>query len=388
MGAFGVLLSLLAHRLAVLFPRRDDVWAFGSRGGTGFEGNTKYQFLHVANRDDTDVRPVWITEDEDLVSELRDEGYGARRASSLRGIWTLLRAGRVFVTGALTDVPIWPTGGAEVVQLWHGVPLKRISTDSAAYADASLPDRLAKRYVYRQFDWVTVTSAGVSEHFASAFRLPLSRMAVTGYPRTDVLWRDVPGATVGFDGRVLDDIADFDAERVVAYFPTYRNDPDRTPASALDFAALDAYLADRDAALLLKFHPADQPDVDLDDFDQIRRLPSDADPYPLLEHVDVLLTDYSSIYFEFLLLDRPVAFYAYDLPAFEEANGLYFEYDEYAPGPVATDFDGLTAALDRCFEDPSADADHRRRVRDEMFDHRDGRSAERVCALVEDERDR
>jgi CDP-glycerol glycerophosphotransferase (TagB/SpsB family) len=384
MGALRVLLSLFAHRLAFLVPRRDDVWAFGARGGTRFEGNAKYLFLHVANRDDG-VRPVWVTENADLIAELRAEGYVARRASSVRGTWTLLRAGRTFVTGALTDLPVWPTGGSEIVQLWHGVPLKRISTDSETFDDASLPERLAKRYVYRQFDWVTVTAAGLADKFASAFRLPVSRMAVTGYPRTDVLFRDVPDATLGFDGRVLDEVAATDADRVVAYFPTYRNDPDRAPASALDFAALDAFLADRDAVLLLKFHPTDEPAVDLDEFDRIRLLPSDLDPCPLLEHVDVLMTDYSSIYFEYLLLDRPVAFYAYDRPAFEAANGLYFEYEAYAPGPVASDFGGLTGALERCFEDPSAYAEQRQRVRDEMFDHRDGRSAERVCALVEDE---
>jgi CDP-glycerol glycerophosphotransferase (TagB/SpsB family) len=384
MGAFGVLLSLVAHRLAFLFPRRDDVWVFGARGGTRFEGNSKYLFLHVADRDD-DVRPVWITESDDLVTELRAEGYAARNASSLRGVWTLLRAGRVFVTGALTDLPVWPTGGAEVVQLWHGVPLKRISTDSEAFGDASLPERLAKRYVYRQFDWVTVTASGLADNFASAFRLPVSRMAVTGYPRTDVLLGDVPDATIGFDEGVLDDVAAIDAEHVVAYFPTYRNDRDRAPATVLDFDALDAFLAERDAALLLKFHPADKPEVDLGEFEQIRLLPSDADPYPLLEYVDVLLTDYSSIYFEYLLFDRPVAFYAYDRPTFEEANGLYFDYESYAPGPVATDFEGLTAALERCFENPAAYDEQRQHVRDEMFDHRDGRSAERACALVEDE---
>lgn len=383
MGVLRILLSLLAHRLAALVPRRDDVWAFGARGGTRFEGNAKYLFLHVANREDG-VRPVWITANDDLVADLREAGYPARNASSLRGTWTLLRAGRVFVTGALTDVPVWPTGGAEIVQLWHGVPLKRISTDSAAFADASLGERLAKRYVYRQFDWVTVTATALADRFASAFRLPVSKMAVTGYPRTDVLFREVPDATLGFDGSVMEEVASLDAERVVAYFPTYRNDPERAPATAVDFDALDSFLADRDATLLLKFHPAQTPDVDLDAHDRIRLLPAGTDPYPLLEHVDVLLTDYSSIYFEFLLLDRPVAFYAYDRPEFEAANGLYFDYDEYAPGPVATEFEELSAALDRCFEDPGAHADQRERVREEMFDHRDGRSAERVCALVEE----
>lgn len=378
------LLSLLAHRLAFLFPRRDDLWVFGARGGSRFEGNSKYLFLHVANSD-RDVRAVWVTEDEALAAELREAGYRVRLAGSYRSVWTLLRAGTVFVTGALTDLPTWPTGGAEIVQLWHGVPLKRISVDSESYDASPLPQRLAKRYVYRQFDWVTVTARGLAEYFATAFHLPVSRMAVTGYPRTDVLFREVPDATLGFDERVLNEVAELDSERVVAYFPTYRNDPERVPARELDFAALEEFLAANDARLLLKFHPADRPDVDLAAFDRIRLLPPETDPYPLLEHVDVLLTDYSSIYFEYLLLDRPVAFYAYDIDAFRKETGLFLDYDDYAPGPVATDFDELTDALERAFEEPNAFAEDRRRVRDEMFDHRDGRSAERVCALVENQ---
>jgi CDP-glycerol glycerophosphotransferase (TagB/SpsB family) len=379
-GLVGSLLSLFAHRLAFLLPRRDDVWAFGSRGGGDFEGNSKYLFLHVAAREDLDVRPVWLSESAETVATLRRHGYDARRTDTLRGVATLLRAGYVFITGSFTDVPTWPTGGATVVQLWHGVPLKRISRDGPTYADVSLFDRLSRRYVYRQFDRIVVTGERLTDVFASAFGVARDRIVVTGYPRNDALFGAIPGFDVGQNRSLYDEIAADDGP-TLAYLPTYR-DGDRPPADAIDFAALDELLGARDATLLVKFHPFEQPDLDVDAFDNVRFLPAEFDVYPAFGHVDALVTDYSSIYFDFLLLDRPIVFYAYDRAAYSADHGFYVDYDTHAPGPIVTEFDGLLSALDRCLDGDDSYADERAAVREAVFDHVDGNAAARVVTAV------
>jgi CDP-glycerol glycerophosphotransferase (TagB/SpsB family) len=372
----GSLLSLLAHRLAVLVPRDDGTWAFGCRGGEGFEGNAKYLFLHVSHREDLDVRPVWVSESAETVADLEARGYEAYRADSVRGRLALLRAGYVFVTGSFTDLPLWPTGGATVVQLWHGVPLKRISADAPSFADLSLPEQLSRRYVYRQFDRVAVTAERFTDIFCSAFGVGPERIVSTGYPRNDALFREVPAFDVGQDRTIHEEIAGIDGP-VVAYLPTYRDDG-RPAAAAVDFAALDEFLAARDATMLVKFHPFEQPDVDEAALDDVRLLPAGFDVYPALRHVDALVTDYSSVYFDYLLLDRPVVFYAYDRDRYAADHGFTLDYESYAPGPIATDFDGLLAALDRCLDGADGYADERAAVRDDVFDHADGNAAARV----------
>ncbi|ELZ13891.1 glycosyl/glycerophosphate transferase [Halovivax asiaticus JCM 14624] len=367
-------LSLAAHRLAHAVPRDDSLWAFGCRGGEGFEGNAKYLFLHVATR--RDVRAVWLSKNEETVRELRRYGFEAHQTDTHSGKRTLLRAGTVFVTGSVTGVPLWPTGGARVIQLWHGVPLKRIGADAPRFDGRSLVDRLATLYTYRQFDVITVTAAQLQSYFADAFRTDADR-PVTGYPRNDALFRQIPGERICQPADVHDEVAELNVAWTYAYVPTYREDG-RSPADHIDVAALDAFLAERDAAMLVKFHPFDEPALDPDELDRIHVLPSEFDLYPALRHVDTLVTDYSSIYVDYLLTDRPVAFYAVDRDRYADESGFYLEYDDVTPGPVATTFDELLDALDSLRTNPDAYADERERVRDLVFDHADGHAAERV----------
>lgn len=373
-------LSLLGHRLARFVPREDSLWVFGSRGGERFEGNSKYLFLEVAR--EGHARPVWISKREETVAELRAHGFEAHRADSLRGRLTTLRAGVVFVTGTMTDMPLWPTGGAYLIQLWHGVPLKRIAIDAPSFATFPLLERLRLLYTYRQFDALTLTAAEFADSFRSAFGIDPA-FPVTGYPRNDVLAREIPGERIRQDDDLLETIADIDAERLLAYLPTYR-EGDGAPAEHVDFERLDAFLADHDAAMLVKFHPFNEPDIDGGRFDSLHFLPAEFDVYPIFREVDVLVTDYSSVYFDYLLLDRPVAFYAYDREEYAESPGFNLDYDEVTPGPVAATFDGLLDALGDAFESPEAHADERERVRRLAFDHADDRAAERVRTYTRD----
>lgn len=375
MGLFEEILSLSAHRLAHLVPRDDSLWVFGSRGGERFEGNAKYLFLQL--RDESGVRPVWISKSEGVVRELRAHGFDAYRADSLRGRIAMVRAGVVFVTGTMTDMALWPTGGASLIQLWHGVPLKRIAADAPSFEKFPIRERLRLLYTYRQFDAITLTAAKLSDPFRSAFRIAPD-LPVTGYPRNDALVREIPGERIGQEYAVLDGI---DAEHLLAYLPTYREDGSSS-TEHIDFERLDAFLADHDAAMLVKFHPFEDPEIDAERFDRLHFLPPEFDIYPAFREVDALVTDYSSVYFDFLLLDRPVVFYAYDRESYEENPGFYLDYDEVTSGPVAETFDELLDTLDGVLTEPDTDVSERERVRRLAFDHPDDRSAERVREYV------
>ncbi|PSQ45737.1 hypothetical protein BRD15_10950 [Halobacteriales archaeon SW_6_65_15] len=136
--------------------------------------------------------------------------------------------------------------------------------------------------------------------------------------------------------------------------------------------------------------PADLPGVGLSDADlsRVLELPENTDVYPLLRHADALVTDYSSVYFDYLLLDRPVAFYAFDRDRYESERGFYFDYEAVAPGPVADGFAELLDALDRLLdgiEDDASDsfADRRREVRASLLG--DAASNRRAAARVYEE---
>jgi CDP-glycerol glycerophosphotransferase (TagB/SpsB family) len=372
----------LVARLTRAVGREDDLWVFGGSGGNAFAGNGKYLFLHVA-AERPDVRAVWVTRDDELVSTLRDGGYEAYPADSLRGRLCQLRAGAVFLTHNFGDVDRWTVGGAYTVVLWHGVPLKRIGRD-AELADLPPPAAVASRSLFRRYDLVLGTSEATLGPLVSGFRLPYDRFAPAGYPRTDVLLDDVPDADLGLDADGLARLEALDGD-VVLYVPTFRSDPAHRAMARLDadaLARLQTLCARRDAHLVLKPHPQEAVTSELDPYPRIHRIPGRCDVYPLLSRADVLVTDYSSVYLEFLLLDRPVVFYPYDLDRYRERRGLYYEYDAVTPGPRADDLDALRTALDRTLGGVDGHEASRERVRERFFDARDGDRSAAVAALV------
>lgn len=381
-------LSVLVYAASSVVPRRADLWIFGAAGGSQFVGNPKYQFLHVAEAHDDVVRPVWITANDDVLDGLRTAGFEVYRADSWRGRYLTLRAGRVFTSHGVGDVAKWFTRGAEVVQLWHGVALKRIGYD--VEREWSLPGRALFAMFASNWDRFVVTSQNQVEIVAGAYPIDADDIEVTGYPRNDALVRSFPGEdAVEADGAGSSEYrygAAGDGP-LVAYVPTWRrgfgDQQHGRPISesGLDLGRLDSLLDRYDAHLLVKLHPRDEGELDLGTCDRISSVPADADVYLTLRAVDVLITDYSSIYFDFLHLDRPILFFAYDLDEYARRPGLYFDYEEVTPGPVATSGDQLLTALDDVLAGDDQFAADRRRVRDRFFETVDGRAAERVYEL-------
>ena len=372
----------LVARLTGVVGRNDDLWMFGAREGETVGENSKYLFLHVA-AEHPEIRPVWVSHDDELVRRVRDRGYEAYRADSPRGRWLQLRAGAVFLTHNFRDVDVWSVGGALSVMLWHGNPLKYISWD-AELRDLPRPESALTQALFDRYDVVLATSEATLGPMVSAFRLPYDRYWPVGYPRTDALLGSVPDADLGVDEAALARLRDLDGD-VVLYVPTFRDDPADRATTRLDadaLARLDDRCARRGAHLVFKPHPKESLSVDLDPYDRLHRLPERCDLYPLLPRADVLVTDYSSVYLEYLLLDRPVVFYPYDLERYRRQRGLYYDYDAVTPGPRADDFEALLSALDRTLAGEDDHAAARARIRDRFFDAQTHDRSAAVARLV------
>ena len=335
------LLYILVDQLSRLWVRDDRLWVFGARGGDGFVDNAKYQYLWTVEND-SEIRPVFLTKDDETIRTLQSEGYEAYHAHSLRGRLLTLRAGVVCVTQGLRDVQMGATAGATLVQLWHGLPLKTIGWD-AETADQPWPVRQCHRYMAAEIDLVTAPSEAAIDPLSSGLGIDPERVVVTGYPRTDVFDTRVEGAAVIGDGTVEAVKAHADDQPVLFYLPTYRQSG-TSFVDALDVEAVGEQLADSDAHLYIKAHPY-EPVSAAADHPHVHWLPASVDPYLVLPHADVLVTDYSSVLFDYLTVDRPIVLFAYDREAYVADRGLYVEYETVAPGRIATDTQSLCSAL-------------------------------------------
>jgi len=213
---------IVPYVLSHIAPRREDLWVFGADKGDSFTGNPKYEFLYVSNNVER-ITAVWITDDPDVEEELRARGYSVRRRSTVGAKVVTLRAGVAFLSHELRDVVWWCTGGATIVQLWHGVSFKEKGWITREKQGTSiLPVKLFKQYVILNYDYFITTSDNLEALHREAFWVPPERILPLGYPRHDVLFDEIPGEDLGFqDG--YDRWTTGGDDTQVLYLPTWRD---------------------------------------------------------------------------------------------------------------------------------------------------------------------
>lgn len=337
--------------LSLVTPRDNTVWVFGAKGGEAFVDNSKYLFLYtVADREH--IRAVWLSRDDDVVTTLQKEGYEAYHTNSVQGMRLNLRAGYVFLSHGMPDVNRWCSGGATTVLLWHGIALKQIGRDGYKQRKRiERVKRIIKDNVFDRYDWILVPSEAMVKPFFSAFRISPERILPIGYPRNDVLAGSWSGHDPTADAVLNECYAELHRNgTVLLYMPTKHYETSERVVDQLRLFELDQWLAERDAYFLVKPHPAEPFDLGNEEFSRIISVPDGIDIYPLLQHTDMLITDYSSIYFDYLLLDKPIVFYPFDLEQYRSTRGFYLDYEEVTPGPISTNFDDLLKNIENILE--------------------------------------
>lgn len=368
--AFGRLASLLVRR-------SDSLWVFACGSGIGEGSLELYRFAKDA---DPSLRLVWLARNRAELAQARDLGLTAAIRSSWRGFRLTLRAGVIVLTHGLGDANRFGTHGAFIVQLWHGIPLKKIQLDSPATFRGFAPSLMRKLYgrSTAAISLLPAASEVSAKRLRSAFGVPEARVVVTGDPRDDVLFHDA------HDARALlaDTIGDLGTDRVVLYAPTWRDgDVDPSVPTAAEWKAIAAHLESTSQILVVRPHPHSVGDYRSgeDVSPRIRMLPASAqnDINPVLPAVDTLITDYSSTAFDFALLGRPIVFLAPDAETYARTRGLYEPYEKFSGGSHVATWDAVLKTLD----DPPALsrlAEHAVKLAHTHHRFRDGRNTQRL----------
>ncbi|WP_125925595.1 CDP-glycerol glycerophosphotransferase family protein [Halomonas aestuarii] len=335
---------------ALLWPRDTRLWVFGAWHGRQYADNACHLYRHVRDHEPA-LRAVWLSHDAGVVRQARQEGGEAAMAYSLQGILLSLRAGRVLVTHSAEDVNSHASLGAELVNLTHGTPLKCMGRDARSQRIGRLTaffDRHLKRLLpgKRPASCVLVASAVGRERMTSAYGLDPSRVIALGYPRWDAFHTDARALLLrhGIEAR--------SHAGILLYAPTVRMQGQGTLDLAQEggLAALQVWL-ERERLLLLVRGHVSLCMRGLDELTQgsscIREVPvaSFPDVNALLPAVDVLITDYSSVMYDYACLERPIVLMAPDLETYLNQDvGIYGNYVDDAPGPVITHWSQLPAA--------------------------------------------
>lgn len=352
------LTNALVYPLSAITPRDQSLWAFGAPGGR-FEGNAKYLFLW-AHEHARNARCVWISESPALAAQLRARGYRAYARWSWQGVVNAARAGVYFFNDNGSDISFGLSAGAKRFNLWHGIGLKNVNRGAKVGYGASLKGRESNPISYirnmRRFQrshWILATADGTAEaFFARCFELPKDRAPVLGYPRMDpMISNEMKTLSLSFEDYSSIDTLSAGFKRRILYAPTLRiSDKNLLQDAIPDVKHLSKALRAQDAVLMLKLHPKTQLQEGWSENlpKNICILPEDMDIYPVLDRFDALITDYSSLFFDYIFFrDRGMLLYPFDYDRYVvQDRDLAWDYEEATIGVRVGTFGAFCDAIE------------------------------------------
>jgi CDP-glycerol glycerophosphotransferase (TagB/SpsB family) len=321
---------------------------------------------------------------------------------SIQGFYYSLIAKYFIVSNSvLCDLNYIPSVGGIRINLWHGIPIKKIGEDadnmglSGSVNTSNIMKRIYARIFQKSFHYVHKSTnyfiACSDEHQAkmcSAYSKTKNSVPITGYPRNDALFTSV--SLWEKDNMFWNSLkSKINFKHLFFYLPTFRD----SKKDGLDlftqygFNGEDVHktLEKLDAVMIIKGHLVGEltglnehlsPRIIFVSNSQI------PDVYPFLNKTDVLLTDLSSVYLDFLLLDKPVVFTPFDLDEYiTHDRQLYYDYDEVTPGPKAKNWPEAFNLIEQVIKNDEWKS-QRELVRNRFHQYQDGNSSERVYQMI------
>lgn len=377
----------LGRLVAFFVPRAPERWVFGSGAGIAEGALAVYREVRDTR---PDIRLTWLVSTDAQAAAADAAGISWVRRDSIAGWWQTLRASTLIITHGFGDVNRYGVFGAFVVQLWHGIPLKKLHLDTEVTLSSSRGVGGVLRRMYRAGGKATslfvVPSDTVGERMRTAFSLDPSVIAPIGDPRDDALILADPQKSRAEVLRLLG--IDDDRSRLVLYAPTWRDgDTDPGVPSDGEWLAIEEWAANFDARVVIRSHPLGMGSYARVTAERTHVLPASllADVTPVLGAFDAVVTDYSSLAFDYSLTGGPIVWFAPDLESYTQSRGFYEPYETVTEGAFACTWVGVLEQLSLIIHDPAeraASCERSERLATRLFRFRDGHSARRVVAEI------
>ena len=384
----------LIYLISYCIPRNDKKWVFSAWEGKAYRGNARYYFEYITK--DSDINSIWITKNQSVHESLKDK-VNIQYAYSIQGIYSLLTARVVICSHGLYDVIPYVTGGSFLVSLGHVTyPIKKMSFVEK-FSSMSVSLRL-KTFLHTPYDHikpayeiVTSDNTKKSTMFLSDKKPEESRRIIPlGLPKTDYLIGIASECRKILFKNILNkafpEISNQD--KIILFLPTWRNDKS---FSVLNFGynmdKINRALSDNSAHMFINFHPFDES-LRSSKVERLGRrvhaISYGGDTITqLLCATDIFITDYSSLYSDFLIYDRPIIFAKFAHNEYVEERELQVDYDSL-PGKSVTNWDEISSVINmQLREDCNQYKNDRELWRKLVYSGTDdGKSCERITTFI------
>lgn len=326
---------LFKGQLAMLLAGKKEnknIWLFSSTDNEEFNYNSRALFLYVRQYL-PEIMPRYVINDSQKRKKLTEQ-YGDYfcETNSLSGMIEACKAGVWFTSAGM---PVYAIGSGKrhmIINLWHGVPLKRIALMEA---NVSKWKRIYFQKIFSDnYKVIATTAKTLVPIMAQSFEVEEDRIKVWGQPRNDELnacrlgKSDLPEKPEW--------MKKVDGSRTILYAPTYREygDTEWFPFEDWNLEEFSCFLEQQNLVLYLRTHLKESGNYRRFLSERIIDLGSEKleDITEELLRFDLLITDYSSIYIDYLLLDRPMIFLPYDETEYLMRRGMNFDYQSVTPG--------------------------------------------------------
>lgn len=346
----------------------------------GFRDNVKelYEYM-VDNGLNKRYKIVLSVDDESMIKKLP---RGVVVVNNKEGIKYFLRAKYMFF--CFGKYPIKPANGQVVVNLTHGIPLKSLGNT----------EKGKEKVDYNFFTYVVTCSEYYRQIMKNCFGCYDNQILIAGQPRCDRLFMELPA---------IDSKIKKGAGKLIVWMPTYRftsmeeshKELLKWPFSLVNgenIKELDEILRKIDTKLIIKLHPlqafndVDYKSLKLSSIEILTQKEidkRDVNVYDLCRASDGLITDYSSIYFDYLLLNRPIGFVVEDMHKYEMERGFLLEPPkDYMPGRFIKTYEDMLLFVESVVEGTEKYAPDRSRVNHLINYYQDGNNSKRLLEKI------
>ncbi|MCK5145108.1 CDP-glycerol glycerophosphotransferase family protein [bacterium] len=362
-------------------PKDGNLWVFPVGVNGRWCDNIRFVYDEAVQRDLIRCVILYVPGDKNLPS-----GATCVPRLSLKGLFLLWRCGVIFVHhGPLDHYFKLSDSSRQIINLWHAITLKNIGIKDLALHSTGTKRRIISQAA--QYSWTVVSSTSDAEALRHCYKLPKEAVKVTGLPRNDILFCDDADMPADMQAALSRQRSWLKGRRLVAYVPTWRSTTDDDYiVPALQRDRIQNVLTENNAVLGIKAHP-NSLNTALGRPGEFFKDLCDAGSEEigvLLRAASVIVTDYSSIWADYLLLNRPIVGFCYDFDHYRTSRGFAGNYEALFPGPLNLDVDAFISDLAKVLDRPLSV--QRIAAQQEALAHfhkyRDGQNSRRVIDTV------
>ena len=360
---FNLIVNSLVRLFTCFIPKNPRRVLIGLWRGNRYADNARYCYFELTKLDNVEVNLV--VNDKKLYNILKEKNINVVKKWSFKSLYLHVTSKYHIIDQDHKGLLGYFSVNSVRIMLWHGVPLKKIwklelkdKKNKLAYLIEKLNQKLraickgycsiGSWYVYNlvtpsKYDWDEIFSKCIFSH--------LVKPIFCKYPRVNYMLGNVDNVLLDEEEQYLQEIEKYKKEnkKILFYAPTFRDETGTMlfgTKSEKELQKFISFLNSKNIVLMVKMHAVDKKQID--EIKNCILLDSKCDISVFMKYADGLVTDYSSVYFDYLIFDRPIIFYPYDIDNYKTLDrGLMVDYDACTPGEKVYSIEDLCENINK-----------------------------------------